>query len=250
MEPPRKRIAFEGVSCIGKSTFLHQLKKEGKHVEFIDLSDFYKELENFGDKNLASIIFMLMQVATSGYYGSCLSSTLYVDRSPLSSLYYYQIGKIMKEANGENLEQVCRKELNKFFMLKTNKNEPSLIKYNIIKLLEIYPTIMFTTKSIEETALNLLNRATELDLKIANINNFNFDYDFCLWYTRVQNEYFRKLATEYISDITHCELKNCDDFMIAGKEAIRETKFKIEKNYELLYMCTFNSKSKKTKHVK
>ncbi|UBZ25600.1 HZV_115-like protein [Carcinus maenas nudivirus] len=231
-------ICFDGVSGLGKTKYLKELHKRNKKVAFNDFVDI-----NATDYKIDLIITMLTQFAKCEQNNS--GSTLYVDRSPLSVLYDYQIGEILKNSTTASLKYNCGYILNKYFIKKNEYHNGTIIQYYLMKILEKYQTILFVTDDVEKIAHELYTRADPKDRFFANKCGYKFNLHYCKWYTQVQNEYFRQLSANYYNDVTLCIINEYSDFRKVSYSAIKNAKAKNKTNYTLMKLTTFNKNDKK-----
>ncbi|QBB28615.1 HZV 115-like protein [Homarus gammarus nudivirus] len=242
-------ICIEGVSGVGKTTYVKKLEELGEYTKYGDLYAFYEDLENISN-DLSQLFIMAYQIMLAASCDWTSIPTLIMDRSPLSCFYYSQIFNLFNTTDYDTLEDKCEELLDTLLQRKDSNKPETVINYTLRKLLEKYQTIVCTTKSVDHTATKLFERATPLDIKIATGNNREFNLDFCKWYVHVQNVYFTKLATLYQVQIQHLEIDKFSDFDDQMSLRIKNAKDTITINKAFTEDTTFNPNDKKLKKNK
>ncbi|UOT91774.1 p-loop NTPase/TK1 [Aratus pisonii nudivirus] len=237
-------ICIDGISCIGKTSTLKHIYSYHKNVVFVDYYEMIKKNPKYKEKatniffNSLFEIDVMMKAMNGNVY-----DTLYMDRSPISSLFYNQIFGILREVQYfdiKNLINKCSKCIKILFGKSYYFTHEQNVVFNACRKFNI---IIFNTSNIFKTADRLFKRGTDLDKDIATMHNFKFDYKFCLWYTIVQYQYFKLLSVEisknvsYNEYIFYYEVENSKEL----KRRIMETEDDIKDFQMFIYTLDFNN---------
>lgn len=237
-------ICIEGLSCIGKTSTVKDLEEKNKKVAYVDLTELSKKESKYLNKHidpLYNIFFALQSIID--IENTSRDELLYSDRSPLASIFYNHIYKLMTKANLNNLYDLCVEHLSTIF---PKPNEPvTEIQSVVQKLLDKFTVIIFNTKDIDNIAGVLFQRKSDIDLHVAKSMGYNFDMNFCKWYTKVQCFYFAALNKEFNANIKYFEIDNYDELMKHVKAVSKVTTNEFLEKEELYKMSTFHITDKK-----
>ena len=236
------RVFIEGTAAIGKTTFLENLKEnldpDKYEVKFIDFHHMCTINKCYKHKSRSPIYNELYNIDILQKILDCDEKvTTFIDRSPLSNIFYTQIFKIVKLSKYDTLEADCQNILN----IITEHDYFAVMFWNVLKSCKL---VIYNTSNIEETAQRLFDRHTETDEALAEDCGFKFDLEYCKWYTTVQYHYFKLFAKQYKYLVVY---KECD-YLENLKNSFSEILDILKKDYEEdLFIKNIENFEKKSK---
>ena len=244
-------VFFEGVSGIGKTSHLEFLDKSGEFVLYHDLCELFKISEKFSQKNnnlVIDNIYILNQIKNIEE-NKRNANVLYIDRSPLTSIYYNIVEKVMNSTDHESLEEYCEKCLDEYFIRSTNfKTDQDGLKRLLVSIMYMYPSIFFVTNDVEFVAKTIYERNTKLDRTLASCYNSDFNMEFCRKYVNIQNMVFKMLHSKYFTNSEICYIDNYNDWRTEKiVVCIDNVKNRFKNQTEYLKSISFNMEDKKPK---
>lgn len=193
----KNTLALDGTACCMKTSILRKFEKDGyrcKYMDFKENVDIYPDFIHKTKRSKLSYMYTIHQMTQLQYD----SDVDFIDRSPLSDLWYFIIFEIfnqMKEDGGENeqlYKELANAELSKFMYTQSEfediekNNTPACpIRYNLHKnfftkcqTLLFIPDVSHTNEILTE----MTNRSNGLDILDsdfvrAQIIFFNVLYD-------------------------------------------------------------------------
>ncbi|UHB41734.1 hypothetical protein MrNuV_ORF011 [Macrobrachium rosenbergii nudivirus] len=249
---------IEGLSGIGKTTFLKEKEKEKCKVHYTDLKenvDKYEEFKNIGNNKIIGMIFMLFNMTEIMAAYTSKATVEIFDRSPICSLYYTIIKEIMIETKTQlltyaDLQDSIMKKMDIYFLRKDDQSNATSFKIMLKNILEEFPTIMCVTNNIDMVVETILARK-DLEQHLANSMGYEFDEYYARRYVFVQNTVFRLACDIYTNSSYKVEI---DDYakskeLIENKfDAIKEH-YKELKTFKNLTTIDFTGKKLKQKKI-
>lgn len=242
-------ICIEGPSAIGKTSLMNHIEKEklGKICknDYFELSHLESKYKNKDVCVSYQSMYILNSILNCENKDD--SKILFVDRSPLSSVFYDHIFHIMKSSSINNLKSRCMYFLTDIFSTASDMSHIQIIAWNIINKFKI---VLFNCKNVEHTAELLLSRKTALDEAIAHKLGYDFNYEFCKWYVRVQYEYFLQLKNIFKNEIIYYEVNDFNEMIepitVASKKLYDD--YKINESLNDMFDFKANDKKKRPKN--
>ncbi|UVT30813.1 HZV115-like protein [Penaeus vannamei nudivirus] len=248
---------LDGISCCGKSTVLKELERKRKiNIVFNDYFEMLKVCPSFKNKannQNIDIIYTLNQLRN--IQKNVVYKHSIVDRSPLSSIWYNIIYKVifrtLKWAQYEyNVDEFFMQELDEFLAKKgvkfTDFTDIQMCMYNTM---EQYPSIIITTSDIKNVAKSLIIRNTNLDKELATLFKSNFTYEFAKWYVHVQNRFFKVMMDHYQTPFIFEEIA-CVGELTVDRLLTLHKESKIRYRSSILNLLSFGKYVKKNKSKK
>ncbi len=225
-------VYIDGIACAGKTTLLREFQKKNiAGVIYNDYNEMIKRVPDFKNKHSninLDLVYTLLGIATVNNSGSFHTV---VDRTPLSSIWYNIIFKLMEKLKyipvcgfeyGIMRDELY-KELELLFTPKTNVENPTnLQEYMKLICSQYSSTIMLTTKNPSSVAKALLKRDSSTDKMLLGSLDIPFNFEGAYYYVVIQNTLFQLLRDCFVTNFIFYEIEepgNLTDFQKYHKMA-------------------------------